>query len=382
MSATDAAIPVTASDLPDAVATEKKRTLKAYIGPAIVLFWALLVVTYYGFMAKDRYVATSQFAVTRGNETGGSTTALSSILGSSQSNQDAYMAIARIESSDMMDHLEEQFGLREHFSQAGADFLLALDVESSPEDLWKYYKKRIDAYYNEVEGVVTFEIEAFTPERAKEMADEVLAQIERFLNESNRSVARRRMEFVQEELGRAELLLAKARESLLEFQNEYKMIDPEFEVRAGLELVQAMKKEKLFRSAEKLQIGFDSPNSPKIEELQSLIRALEVEIENEVKRFTGEAPDQLNAMVSGFRGLRQELDFAVERYQQSQRVAEEIRIQTLQEHRFLNIIDHPFLPQDALRPRRVYMAITWIILGVFFFMIVKVILATIAEHRQ
>ena len=62
-------------------------------------------------------------------------------------------------------------------------------------------------------------------------------------------------------------------------------------------------------------------------------------------------------------------------------VRKEVRVQTLQQHRFLSVVQEPFLPEDSVRPARLYWAITFAVLGLMALQVIRLAARTVAEHR-
>lgn len=359
------------------------RNRRINIWPFIYIAYLIAVGLYFSVIAKDRYVSEAKFVVTRGGETGQAGGAMSLMVGTSQSQQDAYTAIAYLLSIDMLQWLESDANIKfkDHFKDADLDSINQLPKDATIEKAHNFYKNRVDAYFDDVEGIVTMTAEGFTPEFAQKLGSSILKHSEEYLNELNRHIADQRLVFVIEELDLSEAKLEIARKMLIKFQNENLTVDPEADIKSRLELIQALKKDKVFKQAEKIRLTRESPLAPRIKELEAEISAIETEMSRESKELTGEGPDQLNQLFAEFSKLNQDIAFATERYGQSLRVVEEVRVQTLQQHRFLSVVQEPFLPEGASRPQRLYWALTFSILGIMALQIFRLAVRTVADHR-
>lgn len=368
---------------PAQVRTQRRLKRKRRVWSVLYVLYVIGVIAYFGLLAKDRYVSQAKFVVTRGGETGQSGGAMSLMVGTSQAQQDAYTAIAYLLSIDMLRWLETEAGIdiRSHFADADYDYFYQLSPDARIEDLQGFYQDRVSANFDDVEGIVTMEVEGFTPDFARELASAILERSEEYLNELNRHIADRRLVFVMEELDLSEIKLEEAREELISFQNTNLTVDPEADIKSRLELIQDLKKEKVFKQAEQIRLTRESPLAPRIRELEAEISAIDSEMERESKELTGEGPDQLNQLFAEFSKLNQDIAFATERYGQSLSVVEEVRVQTLQQHRFLSVVQKPFLPEDSVRPARFYWAVTFAILGLMALQIIRLAARTVAEHR-
>ncbi|MFK5922825.1 MAG: hypothetical protein QM496_11655 [Verrucomicrobiota bacterium] len=360
-----------------------KRKKRINLWPAAYVIYLLTVATYFTFISKDRYVSEARFVVTRGGETAISGGAMSLMVGTSQTQQDAYTAIAYLLSIDMLRWLEKDgdINFKQHFKDAGLDIFHQLPADAQIEQSHRFYQKRVTAFFDDVEGIVTMDTEGFNPEFAEHLAIAILKRSEAYLNELNRDIANQRLVFVIEELDLSEDKLDEARKKLIAFQNEKLIVDPEADIQARLGLIQELKKAKVFKQAELVRLTRESPLAPRIKELAAEISAIEDEMTRESNELTGEGPDQLNQLFAQYSKLRQDITFATERYGQSLRVVEEMRVQTLQQHRFLSVVQQPFLPEDSVRPRRLYWSITFAVLGIMLLQIFRLVIRTVADHR-
>jgi len=348
-----------------------------------VIYYAgfvLAVALYFFLFAKDRYVSRSKFVVTGDSA---SQSSLMAMLGPTQNDHDAYTAISHIYSADMVKWLAENgFDIRQHYSKSGLDILNHLSRKAPLEDVIEYYRDRVDARLNAQEGIVTVEVEAFTRDYAKALASAILARSEAYMNELNRQIAQQRMDFVGEELDKSQASLEEAAKAVLTYQNTNATINPADEIKGELELIQTMKKESTFMKADLIKLKAESPFSPRIPELENKVRALQIKVKDASDGLTGEQPGQLNQMLAEFLKLDNAEKFARQRYQQSLSILEEIRIQTLQQHRFLAVLETPFVPEAAERPRRIYSIATWALLGLLAISLLRLMISTIREHSQ
>lgn len=354
-----------------------------FFWPAVYFLYLIVIAFYFSVAAKDRYVSEAKFVVTRGGESQQAGGAMSLMVGSSQSQQDAYTAIAYLLSVDMLRWLEEKvkIGFGSHFADAGFDKFNELPSDAKLESLHHFYQNRVNAYFDDVEGIVTLDVEGFTPEFALRLNTAILERSELYLNELNRKIADQRLVFVTEELEVSESKLEIARKHLIDFQNENLTVDPAADIKSRLELIQELKKGKVFKKAELTRLTRESPLAPAIKELSAEIDAIDSEMERESKELTGDGPDQLNQLFAEYSKLNQDIAFATERYGQSLRVVEEVRVQTLGQHRFLSVVQEPFLPEDSVRPERLYWFITFSILGIMSLQIFRLAIRTVADHR-
>ncbi|MDF1816360.1 MAG: hypothetical protein P1V20_29440 [Verrucomicrobiales bacterium] len=301
--------------------------------------------------------------------------------GGGPSKQDAYTAINYIKSIDMIRFLNDLgLDLRGHFSNADRDWFYKLPEDASEQELHKYFQKRIDAHFDDAEGIVKLEVQAFDPEYAMLLAHALITRAGTYLNETNRTIAAERMKFVLDELEASEARLEAAQGDLIKFQNKNLVIDPVEETKAKLALIQELRTQKIMLRAKINDLTRRSPHSPVISEYTSEYNSLDQEMIRESQTLTGDGPDQMNQLNINFARLNQSLTFANLLYEQTLAVAEEIRVQSIQAHRFLIVIEKPFRPEEAAHPRRIYMSISVIFIGFLAIQLVTLLAQTVLEH--
>jgi capsular polysaccharide transport system permease protein len=346
----------------------------------IMICYSVAVLAYYMVLAHDRYVSRSRFVMTRGASAGAAD--ITTGLGVSAAQQDPYALINFIQSTDMLLSLEAKIGLREHYGIPWVDFVNRLPKGATLEDFLDYYNKRVHVKYDLLEGIITIEAEAFTPPFARELSEAIMERAEDYVNERNRDIARRQMAFFQEALAESENALAAARQRLVSFQNKHLTIDPSRELTARLQHINEARSKILFLNVEKRMLVQESPDSPKIAELAAEISALEAQSKVAALELVGDDSSQMNQLSAGFDKLLQEVQFAERRYAQSLVGVENIRVQSIQQSRFLSIIETPFVPEEGRRPRRFFMSATCLITGWLSLVALRILMMSVAEHGR
>src|SRR5262249_35813542 len=131
---------------------------------------AILAAVYYFLVAADQYVSEFRFALRTVEpvriEPG-------SILGAAAPSPvgvDSYAVVQYLGSSDILDDLEKSLDLREMFSRADADWLARLGLPVTVEELVRYWKGQVDAFFDITNGTIVVRARAFTPGDALKLA--------------------------------------------------------------------------------------------------------------------------------------------------------------------------------------------------------------------
>ena len=80
--------------------------------------------------------------------------------------------------------------------------------------------------FDDVSGLLKVEVEGFTPQDSEIIANAILKESERFVNEVSHKAAREQMAFAEKELLKAKERLQNAKNNLLAFQARYGVFDP------------------------------------------------------------------------------------------------------------------------------------------------------------
>lgn len=139
------------------------------------LFWGivvmpmLLAVIYYGFLAEDRYISTSEVVVHKvGSDSGSTASQMQGLavlmsgggLTDSTSAETLYVR-EFVVSQDMLDILQKKLNWSSHYSGRTRDFWYYLSPNASQEDLLKYYQRMVKARFDETTGLLTVEVQGF-----------------------------------------------------------------------------------------------------------------------------------------------------------------------------------------------------------------------------
>ena len=144
------------------------------------LFFAptVLAILYYGLIAADRYVSEASFVVNSARkESIGGLQSFLQVTGITTSRDDAYTVHEYMRSRDAVHDLQQRLPLREIFSRDEADFMSAfpkfLGTDSEVE-LHDYFLERVQVFYNVTTGISSLRVEAFRPEDAQRIAEQLL----------------------------------------------------------------------------------------------------------------------------------------------------------------------------------------------------------------
>ena len=181
----------------------------------VVLVPVAVAAAYYFLIAADQYVAEFRFALRTVEparaEIGG---ILQGNIAPSPVGVDSYAVVQYLGSRDVVDELGKTLDLREMFSRLESDWLARLQLPVSIEELVRYWKGQVDAFYDITNGTIVVRARAFTPDDALRLAQAVLTAAEQLVNDLSARARHDTLRNSEREVRRAERRLkASARPS-------------------------------------------------------------------------------------------------------------------------------------------------------------------------
>jgi len=348
-------------------------------------YFALLAgaILFIAFFARDRFVAKSIFNITQQNgsavDAGLLELALPGMIDAQS--QDSQIAISFISSSDLLLEIEEKFSLIEHYSEPDTDIVFRMEEDSKLEDRLDYYRQRISAHFSTETGLTEISVEAFEPQKAKNVADYLLAKTEGYINEINQEVASRQLDFLELEVEKASDRLEKATDDFTALQNKYNLVTPELSISSTLSIIQALRLQLIEKKVKLSTVLRDSPDSPMIEAIESQIQSLDIQIQVEESLLSGPEKEKLNQLASEFEKAVYRLEFRRRIFSGAELMLEKTRTEATVNTRFFSVIQRPFTPEKATQPRRWYSGITIGVLGILLHQIVRIIYLSVTERN-
>ena len=356
----------------------KNKKLKRYLILGIPM---LIVLIYYGLWATDMYISETSFSL-RSSEGGGSTELLA-IFGQAtgSTGADAYVVQKYIESPELLQKLEEELKLKEHYQNPTADFLSRLDSEPSREQFLDYFTKRISVNYDMASGILTLKVSAFTPEFAQQLCHAILDRSEKLVNQMRERSVEDALSLSRIEVSRAEERLAAARIKMRQFRDKHNLLDPVVEAGSVQGLVAEFEGAAAKVRAELAEARtYMQEDSTKIVALKARIDAIEQQIAAEKKRLTGNEQGAMNSLAAEYEQLKIEHEFAQKQLLSAMTSMEAARIRAESQSRYLVDFVQPTLPEESLAPRRGYSILIGFVLIVLVYALGSLVVAAVREH--
>lgn len=210
-------------------------------------------------------------------------------------------------------------------------------------------------------------VEASSPELAQRIATQYILELEGALNESNFILAKKDRELNERQLIEQSLKLKAAQENLAVFQNKYRILDANTQVKRFTELLSNLYEQKVQLEVQFKQLSsLYNPEDIKITSLTTQILSIErqiTEIQNSTSNLGGigfsDAPEQLIE----YQNLLRELEITTKIYTGLMGNFAQSTLTTNTKKVFVEVIDVPLLPDRRFFPNRTIILVLGIILG-------------------
>jgi capsular polysaccharide transport system permease protein len=262
----------------------------------------------------------------------------------------------------MLDHLDENHGLSEHFKDPSADFWSRLSSDASKENLYEYYLKSVTIDYSADSGSINLMVRAFSAEKAQALANAIISESEKMVNDMSTRAHADKLQFIQKQVTASEDRLAKARKAIVDLQVEGKELSP-IESASAVLGVRAELEAELAKAKAELSalLSVMTAEAPKVRAQRQRVRSLQGQVRAQSKRLVDNDGASINESIADFEPLLFEKEVAQTFFETSLRTLELTRTELIREQRYLVTISAPSRPDAATRPRRL-----WGIATVFF----------------
>ncbi|MGA7264222.1 MAG: hypothetical protein WA709_16880 [Stellaceae bacterium] len=351
----------------------------------IVVVPVALAAVYYFVIAADQYVAEFRFALRTVEpvraEIGG---ILQGSVAPSPVGVDSYAVVQYLGSRDVIDDLGETLDLRGMFSRPEADWLTRLQLPVSIEELVRYWKNQVDAFYDITNGAIVVRARAFTPEDALQLARAVLASAEHLVNDLSARARRDTLSNSEKEVRRAERRLKATLARLREFRDQEGIIDPRKTADATQALAGRIRDEIVRADTELSTVKhYMRADAPSVRILEARLQALQTElrsVESEVTDTEKSRSEVLSRVMGSYERLESERTFAEKAYQHALEALDRARMNADRQQVYIAGFVQPSLPEESLYPRRLRNVGIALLLCSAIWLIGAVIVQTVREH--
>ena len=354
-----------------------------------VLLPTALVGFYFFTVASPQYAVETQFAV-RGSDTSPLDSlglGLSALPGASGQDADSYVVQNYIESVQVVKDIkrDQDIDIRKFYARPFIDPLYKIAPDMPWVDFAGYWSWRIKAEYNSITGNTTFQVFAFTARDAHAIADAVLTQAEKVVNDLSGELRTSLIGTAEEEVTRTEQRLRDARLAVQLFQNATQVLDPKIAAEQEGGITAQLEGELAeLRTRQRALSATISGNSPTMRVINRQIEAIEAQLREQRRNIgsgTEEAGgDNLAELSTRFIELTLDAEFAQTAYTAALAALETALTDARKQQRYLAT----YIPAEAPSVSRHPKPLLYTFIGFVWFGFVWIaglfLVRTIREH--
>ncbi len=336
-----------------------------------VLLPVIAASIYYFAIASDQYVVEFQYTVREGKS--GSPSSMpslqgaASLMGMASSSVDDYTVTNFVTSRQAILDIQKKFDLRGMFSGDQIDYFSRLPADAPIEKFATYWQRMVNASFDQITGIGTAQVRAFSPEDALQIANTLLSLSEELINKISNRPQLDAIRFAEADVARAEERLKKSRVAMTQFRNTEQVIDPQSSVvTSNANLSQTIRATiaQLETELATLRKGRLAASGTLVNSLETRIKAAREQlaiVESQVKEMQhGNNP--LADIVGRYEELTLEQQFSQTMLQSAMTSLEQARAYALAQHIYVSPFVYPSLPQSSTYPKR---ALSVVVVGLF-----------------
>ncbi|WP_235929219.1 sugar transporter, partial [Cereibacter sphaeroides] len=312
-------------------------------------------------IAEDQYTSTVGFSV-RTEEMGSALDLLGGLssfgLTGGGSASDSDILYQFIQSQELVQRINERIDLRAIYSKPGFDPVFSFDPDGGIEDLVDYWKDMVRISYDSTTGLIELRVHAFTPEDAQAVAQGILDESNRMINDLSAIARADATRYAREELDNAVERLRVQRVAMTEFRSRTQIVDPSADIQAQMGLLNTLQQQLASASIDlNLLRQTTQPSDPRIAQNERRIGVIEELIQREREKFglgggTGTGASTYSTMIAEFERLTVDLDFAEKAYIAALTNHDAAIAEAQRMSRYLATYVRPTLAQQSLYPQR------------------------------
>ncbi len=312
--------------------------------------------------ATDRYVSTAAFSV-RSEQSNSPFELLGGVvdLGASSSS-DPDILYDFIQSQELVERIDARVDLRALWAKGDPvrDPVFAYHPPGTIEDLVSYWNRVVSIYNDTSTGIMDLEVQAFTPEDAKLLAELIYEESSDMINRLSDISQEDATRVARIELDAAVERLKEAREAVTLFRNRHQIVDPQADMQSQMGILTSLQSELATTLIDLDTLRQTTAESdPRIVQAEQRIAVIEQRIGEERAKFgigTGDA--ELGAQASAFADivgeyerLTVDLEFASQSYAAAYATFETALSDVRRQKRYIAAHVRPTLAERAIYPR-------------------------------
>lgn len=348
----------------------------------LVLLVSMAAVSYWLFIASDRYVSEASVIVRKTDSVAAPTPDLSMLIAgiAGVNRNDQLLLREYLLSVDMLKKLDAELNLKSHYSDWRRDWISRMWL-TDMEWFHRHYLSRVAIVYDDYAGVLRIKAQAYDAATARAIADILVREGERYMNQLGHEVAQTQVNFLATQVDQAQMRFQQASQRLLAFQNKKGLLSPQATAESLNVLIAKLEEQRaqLQTQLASLPKNLDRDH-PNIVMLRQSLAAVDKQIADEKAKLANPAGKTLNIAMEEFQRLQMEVTFTQELYKTALAALEKGRIDATRMLEKVSVLQAPTLAEYPMEPRRIYNAFITLLFGLMLVGILKLLESIVLDH--
>jgi capsular polysaccharide transport system permease protein len=295
---------------------------------------------------------------------------------------DQLLLLEHLQSVDMLNKLDAKLDLRSHYSDSSHDIGSRMWFrDASIEWFHRHYLSRVEIEFDDYAGVLRIRSQAYDATTAKAVADMLVAEGERFMNNMSHELARAQLDFLNAQVVQAQGQVLAASKRLLDFQNQKGLSSPKVTVESIYAIIAKLEEQRTEIQTQLASLPRSAGrNHPTRRTLQQQLSAVERQIDKERAKLASTSGLPLNSLVEEEQRLLLELEFQQDLYKTALASMEKGRMDTARAMKQVSVLQQPMMPEYPWEPRRLYGLMTTVFVGLIVAGILNLFEDIILDH--
>ena len=354
-----------------------------------VVFPTLAEAWFLWFQASDMYKSEATFQV-RGAEAGGGGGGglLGAFLGGGGGSSSLFDPVAvqtYIQSRDLLTRLDAEQAWVAHFQDPKLDFWHRLPADASFEDAFAHYSSMVSVSYDPTEGILEMELVAADTDAARRFSQAVIGYAEEMVDGLSDRIREDALKDAETYLSQAENEMRTAQNDLAKAQEENQVFSIEGEVSQKYALIGSLELELTTLESRLRNIRrVSSAGDPRVQRLEAQVETKRDQIAELRKSVAGGGTDQatLAKLNASMMSARLNVETATLKFTSALEQREFARANAAKQHRYLEVVSQPSLPDQANYPKKPEMTALAFLGFLGFYIIASLTLSLIREQAS
>jgi len=351
-----------------------------------VILPSLLSCLYYFGVASDQYVSESRFVIKAPSQRAAQTTSFANLIqstGLSSGQEQSNQIIDFVRSRSALQTLQKNMKVEKAYQRDSVDWLSRFPrfwEQEAFEDLYQYYRGKIQINRDTDTGLVVLRTIAFSPKDAAAINAHLLDQSETLVNELNENARNKAISEAESRVVEAQMRVNKALKAISDYRSQSKLVEPLKEATGIVEIANRLIVERAALEAQLSTVRQVTPDHPSIPVLREQVASLTREIERQNSRLVGGDTDTISRKLPNYEALVLEQELASQLLMLSQTTLEQARTEALKQQFYLERVVEPNVPDLPEYPKALKTVLTIFGFALCLYFIIWMFVVGILEH--